>query len=272
MSVVSRRAFLIGIPSGGLAASAPGGSVFLGPQRGGASAAGAPHPDFPAQDPKLVKSVVGFSHANIDGVRELIAGRPALAKASWDWGFGDWETALGAASHTGRRDIAELLIAHGARPNLFTFAMLDQVEAVRAILAANGGIERIHGPHGITLLQHARNGKAQRVLDYLEGAGGADTPYANEPLDERQKAAYPGVYVYGAGVDETLTVAEAGNGPLGLQRGEGVQRRLFHLGEHTFHPAGAPAVRINFRVAAGGAAETLTVHDGDLVVTARRAE
>jgi hypothetical protein len=43
-------------------------------------------------------------------------GRPGsypwqLARAAWDWGFGDWETALGAASHMGSRPI---------RPDQFT--------------------------------------------------------------------------------------------------------------------------------------------------------
>jgi hypothetical protein len=58
--------------------------------------------DFPRNDPARVQSVVGASHGNLDLVRALVSEQPALAKASWDWGFGDWETPLGAASHTGR--------------------------------------------------------------------------------------------------------------------------------------------------------------------------
>ncbi|MCH8004828.1 MAG: ankyrin repeat domain-containing protein, partial [Planctomycetes bacterium] len=45
-----------------------------------------------------MEEVVRYSHFDIDAVHELITDRPALAKASWDWGFGDWESALGAAS------------------------------------------------------------------------------------------------------------------------------------------------------------------------------
>ena len=37
---------------------------------------------------------------------------PALARASWDWGYGDWETPIDAASHVGNRAIAEFLIAN----------------------------------------------------------------------------------------------------------------------------------------------------------------
>ena len=57
----------------------------------------------------LAKEIVGVSHGNLARVRELVQQHPALAKASFDWGYGDRETALGAASHIGRREIAELL-------------------------------------------------------------------------------------------------------------------------------------------------------------------
>jgi hypothetical protein len=45
-------------------------------------------------------------------------------------------------------------------------------------------------------------------------------------------------------------------------------RGLFHLGDKTFHPAGAAAVRIKFGSSGGTA--TLTVTDGEIVVTATR--
>ena len=69
---------------------------------------------MPSQDPAVVKEMVGVSHADLKRVRELVEKQPALANASVDWGFGDWENALGAASHMGRRDIAEVLLANGA--------------------------------------------------------------------------------------------------------------------------------------------------------------
>src|SRR3981189_427031 len=74
---------------------------------------------FPAQPPDLVREMVAVSHGNIARVRELVGARPSLARAAWDLGFGDWEEAIGAASHVGNREIAEYLIAHGARPSLF---------------------------------------------------------------------------------------------------------------------------------------------------------
>jgi len=61
-------------------------------------------------------------------------------KAVWDWGFGDWESALGAASHVGNREIAEYLIAHGARPSLFSATMLGHLDVVKAFIAAQPGV------------------------------------------------------------------------------------------------------------------------------------
>src|SRR6266576_5093953 len=90
-----------------------------------------------ALDPTQVQAFVGNAHGDLDAVRAALAAEPKLANAAWDWGGGDWETALGAAAHMGRRDIAELLLAHGARIDVFVAAMLGDVEIVRAILEAH---------------------------------------------------------------------------------------------------------------------------------------
>jgi hypothetical protein len=82
----------------------------------------------------LASGIVGASHGNFDKVKELVNSRPELAGASWDWGFGDWETALGAASHVGRRDIAEFLMSHGARPDIFTYTMMGMLKSVQEII------------------------------------------------------------------------------------------------------------------------------------------
>jgi hypothetical protein len=89
---------------------------------------------FPSHPPALAREIVGASHGNVARVKELVAGRPALARAAWDWGYGDWETALGAASHVGHREIAELLLANGAHPTIFSAAMLGQLEVVKAFI------------------------------------------------------------------------------------------------------------------------------------------
>ena len=81
---------------------------------------------FPTQPPELVREMVTVSHFDLKRVQELVEAHPTLAKASWDWGFGDWEDGLGAASHMGNRPIAEYLISKGARPSLFSATMLWQ--------------------------------------------------------------------------------------------------------------------------------------------------
>src|ERR1700749_3613533 len=91
----------------------------------------------PALDSDLVREFVANAHADLEAVRHALAEHPTIANAAWDWGGGDWETGLGAAAHMGRRDIAELLLAHGARIDLFAAAMLGEVEIVRAILTAH---------------------------------------------------------------------------------------------------------------------------------------
>lgn len=207
---------------------------------------------FPSQDPVLVQEIVGASHGNLARVAELVKAVPMLAKASWDWGFGDWETALGAASHTGRREIAELLLANGAPPTIFSAAMLGQLEVVQALIAASPGIERQLGPHSIPLLAHARAGgeKAAAVLKYLESLN-TPTRLAPAPLESADRAALPGRYVFGPGPRDAFIVDEERE-QLGIRREGATRRGLRHLGSLEFSPPGADDVRIRFvREAAG---------------------
>lgn len=124
----------------------------------------------PALERDLVRDFVADAHGGLEAVRTALAGEPALANASWDWGGGDWETGLGAAAHVGRRDLAELLLAHGARLDVFAAAMLGETEVVRAILAAQPNMRDSLGPHGIPLRAHAKAGgeAACAVLDLLD--------------------------------------------------------------------------------------------------------
>jgi hypothetical protein len=117
-----------------------------------------------------VQEFVGNAHGDLEAVRAALEADATLAKAAWDWGDGDWETGLGAAAHMGRRDIAELLLAHGARIDLFAAAMLGEVEVVRAVLNAHPEMRDAKGPHGIPLRAHAEAGGEQAgpVLELLD--------------------------------------------------------------------------------------------------------
>ena len=127
----------------------------------------------PALDPKLVMEFVGQAHGNLDRVRELLDEAPTLLNATHDWGGGDWETALGAAAHMGRRDIALFLLERGARIDLFAAAMLGHLDLVKTILTTYPESRRHPGPHGIPLLAHAEAGgeEARTVVEYLKGLG-----------------------------------------------------------------------------------------------------
>jgi len=115
--------------------------------------------------------MVAKAHGDLEYVRTALAEDPTLANAAWDWGDGDWETALGAAGHMGRRDIAELLLAHGARLDLFVAAMLGELAIVESMLAAHPEMRDAKGPHGIPLLAHAEAGgeQARAVVALLGG-------------------------------------------------------------------------------------------------------
>ena len=226
-------------------------------------------PNFPSQDADLAREMVTVSHGNAARVRELLENWPTLANASWDWGYGDWESALGAASHVGNREIAGLLIAAGARPTIFSAAMLGQLDVVKAFVSAAPGIQKTRGPHGITLLSHARAGGAGAagVVAYLENIGDADPRYSNEPLADTDRAAIVGTYAFGPAATEQLIVKTTDRG-LSIERAGKAARGLLHLGQRAFHPVGAHKVRIRF--APGNPSAGMTIEDGPVLVTATR--
>jgi len=266
MNGMSRRALLSSLP---LAFSLPWLSTLKSAE---GSSPTTLYPEFPAQNPERVKEMVGVSHGNIARVRELLAESPALAKAAWDWGFGDWETALGAASHMGNREIAAILIEHGARPDLFTFAMLGMIDVVKAYVNASSGIQRLKGPHGLTLMHHARQGgqQAEAVVAYLEQVGDADVRTASVALSDEEKQQYIGQFGIDGESTETLEVIVAKNSSLSIKKGKsGIARTIYYLGDHEFHPVGAEAVRIRFAME-NGACSGLSILDGPQVFSAHR--
>lgn len=124
----------------------------------------------PALALELVEEFVGVSHGNFARVKEMLEAEPALVNATWDWGGGDFETALGAASHMGNKQIANYLLEHGARLDVFAAAMLGKLDVVKAALAAYPDAINTPGPHGILLVDHAEAGgeDAKAVLEFLD--------------------------------------------------------------------------------------------------------
>jgi hypothetical protein len=266
----SRRHFL-GTTSSLVLLSGAGAEVTtsLQPEQSGAATSDV-RPNWPQQDPALVQEMVGVSHSDVKRVSELVKNQPMLANAAIDWGFGDWEDALGAASHVGRRDIAEVLLAHGARPSIFSAAMLGQLDAVKAFVAARPGIQRTHGPHGIPLMAHARAGgaEAEPVVKYLESLGDADRREPTAPLAPEDGEAILGRYVFGTGPRDYLEV-DFRNKQFGITRPGSSRRFLLHAGDLTFFPTGVPSVRITFGRDAGRVAR-LTIAEPSGLITAIR--
>ncbi len=124
----------------------------------------------PALALPLVEEFVRFAHTDLSRVEELLAHEAGLINACWDWGGGDFETALGAAAHMGRIDIANFLLEHGARLDLFSAAMLGQLEIVKTVLKIYPAAIDIPGAHGIPLIDHAKAGgeESRAVLEFLE--------------------------------------------------------------------------------------------------------
>ena len=271
MSNLTRRSFLAICP----VAAVPlvvRGPLFAGPSptpRPEAASPAAVGAGFPTQEPELVREMVGVAHGNFARVKELVGRHETLAKAAVDWGFGDWESALGAASHVGNREIAEFLLAHGARPSIFSAAMLGQLEVVRAFVLAMPGIQKTKGPHSISLLRHAQAGgpPAQAVVDYLVALGGADERQAEQPLSADDVAKLTGAYAFGKKASDRIEI-RYDKERLWFARAGGSARGLFHLGSFEFSPVGAEVVRIRFEDRAAGVA--LAVYDPDLVLTARK--
>src|SRR5262249_24018754 len=107
-------------------------------------------------------------------VKAMLAEEPHLINGAIDWGNGDFESALGGASHMGRRDVAEFLLEHNARMDIFAATMLGKLDIEKAAVAAFPHIVHVPGPPGIDLIVHAEKGgpAAKDVLEFLRPVAG----------------------------------------------------------------------------------------------------
>lgn len=130
-------------------------------------------------DPAIVKDFVGKAHRDteVETVKELLKKYPTLLNSCWDWGGGDFETALGAASHTGNLDVVNHLVENGAQLNFLTLCVLGKTDLVKTMLTAFPGLINMKGPHGFTPLHHANKGgeNAKEVKALLESLGAKET-------------------------------------------------------------------------------------------------
>ncbi|MEM9299089.1 MAG: ankyrin repeat domain-containing protein [Bacteroidota bacterium] len=122
-------------------------------------------------DTKIVKEFVVAGHRNLDKVKEMIQEYPNLIYARYDWGNSDFEEAIEGAGHLGNKEIAEYLIGQGARVNLFVLTMLGKSNLVIPTLNEYPELVFAKGPHGFTLLHHAKVGGSEELQEYLLSKG-----------------------------------------------------------------------------------------------------
>jgi len=149
---------------------------------------------------------------------------------------------------------------------------MGQLDAVKAFVAARPGIHKTLGPHGITLMSHAKAGgpDALPVVQDLAALGDADTPLPTQPLAAADRDALVGKYVYGPGPRDFFTI-DVQRDRLGIDSPKSPARRfLMHTGSLMFFPTGVPTAKIAF-ARENGKVTQLTVPDPSLMTTAKRA-
>src|SRR5215470_16327062 len=142
-TITNRRNFLIGSAAAAGLILYPETLLFgqatspVSPAPGAQSPSSTGAPTKPRPDPlkpELVKEFVVAAHVDLDKTKAMLADTPGLLNATWDWGGGDFEMAIGGAGHMGRRDIALFLIGQGGRFDLFVATMLGRLDVVRPML------------------------------------------------------------------------------------------------------------------------------------------
>ncbi|MDZ4714420.1 MAG: hypothetical protein SH819_03035 [Cytophagales bacterium] len=235
---------------------------------------------YPSIDDEIVASMVGASHSDLEKVKALVTKRNELARATWDWAFGDWETAIGAASHVGRRDIAAFLMSYGARPDIFTYAMLGSLDSVKPMIEATPGIQSIAGPHGISLLSHAKAGlrsastegekaASNKLISYLEGLGNADPQAPNMEMTEAEQQKYIGDYMYGDGPTAGFSIKLNMRKMLALGKLGNFGGGLYQKAKNVFTYNGVASLEISFEVV-NDKVLSLTIHEPELTLTAKK--
>jgi len=98
-----------------------------------------------------IQDFIIYAHSDLEMAKKLLDREPMLINAFMDWGAGDWESALGGASHMGRHDIVRFLLDRGARIDIFCAAMMGQIEAVKAFLTLEPKLIDARRPPGFKL-------------------------------------------------------------------------------------------------------------------------
>lgn len=154
-----------------------------------------PEPEFkpswknPQINRAMVQDFIIYAHSDLEMTKKILEKEPMLINAMMDWGKGDWESALGGASHMGRRDIVEFLLERGARIDIFCAAMMGQLEAVKSFLTLQPKLIDSRGPHGFNLHFHGQlaGKEAEKMVAYLQSVKKIElkpNPFVKSPPPE----------------------------------------------------------------------------------------
>jgi hypothetical protein len=85
---------------------------------------------------EVVKEFVTVAHGKFDRLKEMLDNDYLLLHVSNDWGGGDYESAIDATGHVGNKEIANYLLAKGARYNVYLACMMGHLETRMYSLSA----------------------------------------------------------------------------------------------------------------------------------------
>jgi hypothetical protein len=118
-----------------------------------------------------IDEFVGAAHSDLEKTEKIIKAKPLILNCTSQLAKGDFETAMGGASHMGRKDIAELLLSQGARMDIFNFTFFGFTSFVKDLLQKHPNLLDSYGPHGFTLLHHAKVGGHSKFAKWLKEQG-----------------------------------------------------------------------------------------------------
>ncbi|WP_420601804.1 hypothetical protein [Flagellimonas sp.] len=125
-------------------------------------------------DQDLILEFVFAAHKSLDETQKILEKHPLLLNCTSQFKKGDFETAVGGASHMGRKDIVDYLVGKGARLDIFNYAFLGFDGFIKKMVATYPQLLNSYGPHGFTLLHHAEVGKHKELAEWLQSKGLTD--------------------------------------------------------------------------------------------------
>lgn len=184
------------------------------------------------------------AHTDLERTQELLTVEPKLIRATYEWAPGDFESAMGAAAHSGSVDIVEYLLSAGGSYSIFVAAVLGHVDTVKAFLAHAPDQVNCRGPHGIPLLAHALAGgeKAAAVAELLmENGAEAEEEWVDLEIDASLAAFAVGKYqITRSGRTIEFTIANE-ESQLFIIVADREKKRLLYQGQNRFAIEGTPA-------------------------------